>query len=93
MNPGQFKDPLCYLCLCGTVVSSLSLMLEAMGSGTEILFIFELSLNLLNSMKTFWENSNKGPFTLSKNEYGTFRDIFTDRNLLPCSGVYPSPHV
>ena len=28
MNEGQFKDPLCYLCLPGTEVSSLSLTQE-----------------------------------------------------------------
>ena len=32
MNWGQFKDPLCYLYLHGTVVSSLSLMHEVVGS-------------------------------------------------------------
>ena len=32
MNWGQFKDLICYLCLHGTVVSSLSLIQEVMGS-------------------------------------------------------------
>ena len=32
MNWVQFKDPLCYLCVCGTVVSSLSLTQEIVGS-------------------------------------------------------------
>ena len=31
MNSSQFKDPLCYLCLHDTVVSSLSLMQEVVG--------------------------------------------------------------
>ena len=59
MNEGQFNDPLCYLCLFGAVVSSLSLKARALGSSTAILFIFEkkLSLNSVNSVKTFRENS------------------------------------
>ena len=32
MNWGQFKDPLCYLCLHGAVLSSLPLVQEAKGS-------------------------------------------------------------
>ena len=32
MNWGQFKDPLRYMCLHGTVVSSLSLIQEVVGS-------------------------------------------------------------
>ena len=58
MNVDQFKDPL-YLCLCGASVSSLSLMQEAVGSSTAILFTFEnkWSRNLLKSVKTFRENS------------------------------------
>ena len=60
MNVDQFKDPVCYLCHCGAVVSSLSLMQEAVGLSTAIIFIFEkkMSLNLLNSVKTFRKNSN-----------------------------------
>ena len=59
MNQGQFKDPLCYMCLCGTVVSFLSLTQEVAGSNTAIVFIFDekLSLNSRNSVKTFRENS------------------------------------
>ena len=32
MNQGQFKDPVCYLCLCGTVVPPLSLTEEVVSS-------------------------------------------------------------
>ena len=49
----QFKDPLCYLCLAGTVVASWSLTQEVASWN-----IF-LSLNSVNSVKTFWDNSNK----------------------------------
>ena len=35
MNLGQFKDPLCYLCFHGAVVSSLSPMQEVVGSRQE----------------------------------------------------------
>ena len=62
MNWVQYKDLLCYLCLCGWVVSSLSLTQEILGSNPTILifisFIF-LSLNSANSVKTFRENSNR----------------------------------
>ena len=51
MNQGQFKDPLCYLCLCGSVVSSLSLVQEAVSLSTAIFLIFEKKLSL-NSGKT-----------------------------------------
>ena len=32
MNWGQFKDPVCHMCLAGTVVASWSLMQEMAGS-------------------------------------------------------------
>ena len=53
----QFKDLLCYLCLCGTVLSFLSLTQEIVGSNTAILLGFFWSLNSANSVKTFKENS------------------------------------
>ena len=61
MNQGQFKDPLCYLCLYGTVVSSLSLMQETVGLSTAIFFTFENKLSLnsknsQNSVNTFRQN-------------------------------------
>ena len=49
---GQFKDPLCYLCLHDTVVSSLSRTQEVMGSS----YYFNRILSL-NSLKLFMENS------------------------------------
>ena len=59
MNWVQYKDLLSYNCLCGTVVESLSLTLEILGSNPAI-FLFDLnflSLNSLNSVKAFRENS------------------------------------
>ena len=41
MNQCQFKDPLCDFCLCGTVVSSLSIVQETVSLSVAILFIFE----------------------------------------------------
>ena len=59
----QYKDLLCYLCLYGLVVSSLSLTQEILGSTPQcsflIFLIFILSLNSRNSVKTFRENSNR----------------------------------
>ena len=49
MNQGQFKDPLCYLCLCGTVVSSLPLVQGLWVRDS--LFTKKLSMNSLNSVK------------------------------------------
>ena len=49
MNWGQFKDRLCYLCLRGPVVSSLSLTQEILGSSHH--FNKFSSLNSLNLVK------------------------------------------
>ena len=58
MNYGQFKDPLCCLCLCGAVVSPLSLMQEVMGSRLAFYKIFvneftEFSENHLGKTRMF----------------------------------------
>ena len=53
MNQGQIKDPLCFLCLCGAVVSSLSLIQEAVGLSTVILFILEKKFT---EFAEFYEN-------------------------------------
>ena len=60
MNLDQFNDPLCYLCLYGTVVASLSLTQEKAVLNTAILLVQQhiLSLSSANSVKTFRENSN-----------------------------------
>ena len=60
MNWVQYKDLLCFLCLCGLVVSSLSLTQEILASSPTLpfLYFFFLSLNSANSVKTFRENSN-----------------------------------
>ena len=60
MNWVQFLNLLSYNYLCGTVVESLSLTQEILGSNPAI-FLFDfnfLSLNLVNSVKSFRENSN-----------------------------------
>ena len=40
MNWVQYKDLLCYLCLCGLVVSSLSLTQEILGSSPTLLIFY-----------------------------------------------------
>ena len=60
MNWVQYKDQLCYLCLCGLVVSSLSLTQEILGSNLTILifwFLIFFFVSSLNSAKTFRESS------------------------------------
>ena len=61
MNWDQFKDPVSHLCFPGTMVASWFLMQEMAGSSpfTGMANIFVTDLNLLNSEKTFRENSNK----------------------------------
>ena len=51
----SIKDPLCYLCLAGAVVASLSLTQEVAGSSPFTVMTIFLSMN---SAKTFRENSN-----------------------------------
>ena len=60
MNKGHFKDRLCWLCLPGTVVTSLPLTNEVSGLSAAISSIWEknLSLNSANAVKTFRKNSN-----------------------------------
>ena len=60
MNQGQFKDPLCYLCLSGTVVKSQSVTQEVVGTNKTILLIFFFATEFSNSVKTFRKNSNEG---------------------------------
>ena len=60
MNWGQFKDPVCYLCVAGTVVASWPLMQEVVGLNNLFkynIFVTEISeftenikgkLNILN---------------------------------------------
>ena len=55
MNWSKFKDPVSHMCLAGTVVASWSLAQGVTGSNP--FTVIFLSLNLLNSMKTFRENS------------------------------------
>ena len=65
INEVQFKDLLCYLCLCGTVLSSLSLTQEIVSSNTTNLLIFNfLWLNSVNSVKTFSQNPNSSEWRM-----------------------------
>ena len=59
MNKSQFKDPVSGIYIAGAVVVSRSLTQEVAGSSpfTVMTNIF-CHLNLLNSVKTFRENSN-----------------------------------
>ena len=53
MNWSQFKDPVSHICLVDAVVTFWSLTQEVAGSNNFLL------LNLLNSVKTFKENTNR----------------------------------
>ena len=55
MNWDKFKDHVCYLCQIGCAVTSRSLTRAVAGSN--ILFYKTFVTNLLNSLKTFRENS------------------------------------
>ena len=54
MNSDQIKDPLCYLCLAGTVVTTVALTQEVTGSNT----LFTIILPL-NSMKCYGDSNRK----------------------------------
>ena len=55
-DEGQLKDPCCYICLTGSVIICPSFTQEVTGSNN--IFVTKmLSLNLLNSVKTFRQNS------------------------------------
>ena len=57
MNQGQFKDPLCYLCFHGAMISSLSLVQEVVGLK---LFFYT---NVVNEFTEFSESHlGKTPF-------------------------------
>ena len=58
MNCSQFTDLVSDLCLASTVVAPLSLTQEMAVSKSFTVMTNILSLNLLNSVKTFRENSN-----------------------------------
>ena len=53
MNRGQYKDPLCYLTLAGTVVGSLSLTQEVAGLNSNLVY--------KNLVSEFIELSNSFP--------------------------------
>ena len=55
MNWAQFKDSVSHMCLAGAVVESWSL--TQVVEGSTLLMTNILSLNLLNSVKTFRKNS------------------------------------
>ena len=55
MNWAKFKDPVSHMCLAGAVVASWSITQEVAGSSP---FTVMTNILLLNSVKTFRENSN-----------------------------------
>ena len=57
MNWAQFKDSVCHMCPVGAVVMSWSLTQDVAASSSFNENYF-LSLDLLNSVKTFSKNSN-----------------------------------
>ena len=47
MNLGEYYNPLCYLCLVGSIVTSLSLTRKVAGSNNLFIFLFsEFSKNI-----------------------------------------------
>ena len=52
----RWRDPVSHVCLAGAVVASLSLTQEVAGSSPFTVMTNILSLNLLNSVKTFRNN-------------------------------------
>ena len=58
MTKGQFKDLVSHMCLAGAVVASWFLTQEVVGSNPFTIMTIFLSLNSLNLVKTFRENSN-----------------------------------
>ena len=57
MNWAEFKDPVSHMCLAGAVVASWSLTQEVAGSSPFTVMTNILSVNVLNSVKTFRKNS------------------------------------
>ena len=57
MNWARFKDPICFLCLAGTVVASWPLKQQMAGSNNLFKIQYFFSLNLANSVKTYKKNS------------------------------------
>ena len=84
MNWAQFKDPLCYLCLAGTVVASWSLTQKVAGLNNLFNKLYFLSLSLLNSVKTFRKNSivAKKLIQNEHQDYSSVRDYSHRRSVL-----------
>ena len=64
MNWVQYKDLLCYLCLCGLVVSSLSLTQEILGSSPTLPFLYFINFFCHWIQRTFRENSKEVSFEM-----------------------------
>ena len=61
MNWVQYKDLLCYLCLCGLVVSSLSLTQEILGSSPTLLIFYFLYFLCHWIQRIQWKHLEKTP--------------------------------
>ena len=79
INWAQFKDPPCYPYFVGTAVASWSLTQEVAGSNSLFKNIIFLSLNSLNSVKTFGENSITILFQRSRGYYEKVDTFFSLR--------------
>ena len=58
---GSVKDLLCYLCLCGLVVSSLSLTQEILGSSPTLPFLYFLNFFCHWIQRIQWKHLEKTP--------------------------------
>ena len=81
MNWVQYKDLLCYLCLCGLVVSSLSLIQEILRCSPTLPFLYFISFFYHWIQRIQWKHLEKTPLDsihtkrercrLKKKGYGT----------------------
>ena len=65
MNWVQYKDLLCYLCLCGLVVSSLSLTQEILGSSPTLPFLYFIIFFCHWIQRIQWKHLEKTPMSLN----------------------------
>ena len=99
MNWVQYKDLLCYLCLCGLVVSSLSLTWEILGSNPTMLIFCFIYFSCDWIQRIQWKHLEKTP--LSPNIYHLRMVVFKcsklrcSKNIRLAVPVYPcrtAPH-
>ena len=72
MNWGQFKDSLCYLCLHGAMLLSLSVMQEVVGSRLRFFTIFFLQI-LKILQKSCAENASDIPKNTDGESYHSLK--------------------